>query len=49
MLLVTTPLFDLAVRRLDEAEVVHASEAGETTDQTDVRALGSLDWTHIRP
>src|SRR5207249_11905814 len=35
-----------AVRRLDEAEVVHARVAGEARDEPDVRALRRLDGAH---
>ena len=35
-----------AVRRLDEAEIVHAGVAGERRDQADVRAFRRLDGAH---
>jgi hypothetical protein len=34
---------DLAIGRLDEAVLVHASERGERRDQTDVRTFRGLD------
>ena len=37
---------DLAVRRLDEAELVDLGEGGQTTDQADVGALRRLDRAH---
>ena len=36
----------LSVRRLDEAEGVHTSEAGKTTDKADVRAFWCFDRAH---
>ena len=41
----TLPSVDGAVRRLDEAEVVHASERRERRDQADVRSFRRLDRT----
>ena len=38
-------VLDLAVRRLDETEIVDPRVAGQGRDQPDVRALGSLDGT----
>ena len=37
---------DLAVRRLDEAELVHLGVGGQTTDQADVGTLRRLDRAH---
>ena len=42
---VTRPSFDLAVRRLDEAEVVDPRVGRERRDQADVRAFRRLDRT----
>ena len=39
-------LVDLAVGRLDEAEVVDPRVGGERADEADVRALGRLDGAH---
>ena len=39
-------VLDLAVRRLDEAELVDAGVGGQTTDQADVRAFRGLDRAH---
>ena len=39
-------VLDDAIGRLDETELVHPGEAGQTTDQTDVGTFGRLDRTH---
>ena len=39
----TRPSFDLAIRRLDEAELVDARVGGERGDQADVRTFRRLD------
>ena len=39
-------VLDLAVRRLDEAELVDPGERRQATDQADVRALRRLDRAH---
>ena len=42
----TRPSFTLAVRRLDEAEVVHPRVGRERRDEADVRAFRRLDRAH---
>ena len=42
----TLPFVDLAVRRLDEAELVDAGVRGQATDEADVRAFRRLDRAH---
>ncbi|GBC83424.1 hypothetical protein HRbin10_02572 [bacterium HR10] len=39
------PVLDLAIWRLDEAELIDASVAGQAGDQSDVRPLGRLNRT----
>ena len=43
---VTLPFDDLAVRGLDEAELVDPGVGGERTDEADVRAFRGLDRAH---
>ena len=43
---VTLPFLHDAVRRLDEAEIVHPREAGERRDESDVRTFRRLDRAH---
>ena len=43
---VTFPFLHDAIRRLDEAEVVHARVAGERRDQSDVRTFRRFDRAH---
>ena len=42
----TRAVDDLAVRRLDEAELVDPAEGGQGADQADVRAFRGLDRAH---
>src|SRR5204862_236863 len=39
-------VLDLAVRRFEEAEVIHLGKGCQGSNEADVRAFGSFDWAN---